>query len=260
LRADWIRDLIEEFQAPTFRSEGQLQFEALLVIGLVMCGFLLRRRRVADALCVLFLAHSALTSVRHAPLFAAVAAPLVASELSGWWTNWAANLSRTSVLRIVQQLGEDLKPVFRRNTVWPAIAVLALAAMGAPIQWPQDFPSERFPIQMVNEHAALLESGRLLTTDQWGDYIIYRFYPRQKVFVDGRSDFYGERLGRDYIRLLHGTYDWRAILERYRFEVALLPVALPLATLLKRDAEWRVVADKQGAILLKRISIHDLSD
>jgi hypothetical protein len=260
LRAGWIRDLIEEFQAPTFRSEGQLQFEALLVIGLVICGFLLRRQRVADALCVLFLAHSALTSVRHAPLFAAVTAPLVASELSSWWTRWAGNLSRTSVVRIVHQLGEDLKPVFRRNTVWPTIAVLVLAAMNAPIQWPQDFPSERFPIQMVNEHAALLESGRLLTTDQWGDYIIYRFYPRQKVFVDGRSDFYGERLGRDYIRLLHGTYDWRAILARYRFEVVLLPVDLPLVTLLKRDPEWRAVADKQGAILLKRISIHDLSD
>ncbi len=75
---------------------------------------------------------------------------------------------------------------------------------------------------------ACSQSGRLLTTDQWGDYIIYSFYPRQKVFVDGRSDFYGERLGRDYIRLLQGAYDWHSILERYRFRVALLPVDLPL--------------------------------
>ncbi len=36
LRAGWIKDLIQEFQAPTFRSEGQLQFEALLLVGLVI--------------------------------------------------------------------------------------------------------------------------------------------------------------------------------------------------------------------------------
>ena len=27
LRADWIKNIVQEFQAPTFRSEGQLQFE-----------------------------------------------------------------------------------------------------------------------------------------------------------------------------------------------------------------------------------------
>ena len=46
---------------------------------------------------------------------------------------------------------------------------------------------------MVHANAERLERGRLLTTDQWGDYIIYCFYPRQKVFMDGRSDFYGRR-------------------------------------------------------------------
>ena len=237
-----------------------MQFEALLLVGLILSGLLLRKQRIADALCILFLAHSSLMSVRHAPLFAAVAAPLIGSEISGWWKNWAANLRRTSVVRIIQQLGEDLTPAFRRNTVWPAIVVLGLAGMGAPIQWPQDFPRERFPVQMVHEHSALLQSGRLLTTDQWGDYMIYSFYPRQKVFVDGRSDFYGEHLGGEYLRLLQGSYDWHSILERYRFRVALLPVELPLASLLKRDAKWRVVADQRGAILLKRISTQDLDD
>ncbi len=29
LRADWIKNMVQEFQAPTFRSEGQLQYEAV---------------------------------------------------------------------------------------------------------------------------------------------------------------------------------------------------------------------------------------
>ncbi len=67
-----------------------------------------------------------------------------------------------------------------------------------------------FPTAMVHQHADLIASGRLLTPDQWGDYIIYSFYPRQKVYVDGRSDFYGEKLGQEYLHLLQGASDWQS--------------------------------------------------
>ncbi len=36
LRADWIRNMVQEFQAPTFRSEGQTQYEILLIAGLIV--------------------------------------------------------------------------------------------------------------------------------------------------------------------------------------------------------------------------------
>jgi hypothetical protein len=254
LRADWIKDVVQEFQAPTFRSEGQLQFEALLLAGLIAIGFLLRRRLFAEALWVLFLAHSSLISVRHAPLYATVAAPLVACEISEWWRAGADGLKKSSVVRILYQLGTDLTPSFRRTSVWPAVLVLTLATLDAPLKWPRDFPSETFPTAMVHQHAGLIASGRLLTTDQWGDYIIYSFYPRQKVYVDGRSDFYGETLGQQYLHLLQGAYDWRTIVDRNGFNVALLPVDWPLASMLKLDPSWQVVQDDKRVILFQRLS------
>ena len=256
LRSDWIKSIVQEFQAPTFRSEGQFQFEVLLLAGLVVSGFLLRRRMFVEALWVLFLAHASLNSVRHAPLYAIVAAPLVAVEISEYWRARASSLEKASAARILYQLGSDLAAGFRRTSVWPAVFVLALMALDAPLKWPRDFPSETFPITMVDHHASLIASGRLLTPDQWGDYIIYRFYPRQKVYVDGRSDFYGEKLGEEYLRLLQGAYDWRAILDRNGFNVALLPVNWPLASLLKMDRSWRVVQDDSRVILFQRVSGH----
>ena len=253
LRSDWIRDTIQEFQAPTFRSEEQLQFEVLLIAGLILSAVLLRKRRVSDVLCILFLAHSSLTSVRHAPLYAAAVMPLVAAELSLAWRAWAGQRPKKSVLRILEQMSSDVTPAFRRNTIWPAALVVVLAFLEAPLQWPRDFPSELFPARLIQENAGLLQSGRLLTTDQWGDYIIYRFYPRQKVFVDGRSDFYGQQVGTDYLHLVRGNYDWREILDRYGFQVALLPVDLPVTTLLKQDTDWRVVRDDHRAVILERI-------
>jgi hypothetical protein len=254
LRADWIKNLVQEFQAPTFRTEGQLQFEVLLFAGLVLTGFLLQRRRVTEALWLLFLAHSSITSVRHAPLFAAIAAPLLATELSRWWRPWAERSKKSSLVRILHQLGEDIAPSFRWISVWPALVVVVLVFLNAPVQWPHDFPSEVFPTAMVQENSDLLRSGRLLTTDQWGDYMIFRYYPKQRVFVDGRSDFYGESLGTEYIHLLQGQYDWQAILARHGFDVALLPGNWPLSQLLKLDPSWRVVKDDSRSVLFVRLS------
>jgi hypothetical protein len=254
LRADWIKNVVQEFQAPTFRSEGQLQFEVLLLAGLIAIGFLLRRRLFAEALWVLFLAHSSLISVRHAPLYATIAAPLIACELSEWWRSAVGGMKKSSALRILYQMGADLAPGFRRTSIWPVVLIVGLALWDAPQKWPRDFPSEMFPSSMVQQHAGLVASGRLLTTDQWGDYIIYSFYPRQKVYVDGRSDFYGEKLGQEYLHLMQGTYDWKAILERNGFNVALLPVDWPLASMLKLDPSWRVVQDDTRVILFQRLS------
>jgi hypothetical protein len=254
LGADWIKNIVQEFQAPTFRNEGQLQYEALLLGGLILIGFLARQRRFTEALWILFLAHASLISVRHAPIYATVAAPFIACELSQWWSASAARMKKSQALRILHQMGTDLSPGFRRTSVWPAVFILALVLIDAPIKWPRDFPSEMFPTAMIHKHADLIASGRLLTTDQWGDYIIYSYYPRQRVFVDGRSDFYGETLANQYLHLLQGAYDWRAIMDRYGFEVALLPVNWPLSSLLKQDPSWRVVADDHSSVLFQRLS------
>ena len=253
LRADWIQNVVQEFQAPTFRNEGQSQYEALLLGGLILIGFLLQKRRFTEALWILFLAHASLISVRHAPIYATVAAPLIALELSQWWSASAAHMGKSQGLRILYQLGTDLSPGFRRTSLWPAVFILALVVLDAPFQWPRDFPSEVFPTGMIHQHADLIGTGRLLTTDQWGDYIIYSFYPRQTVFVDGRSDFYGEAFASQYLHLLQGAYDWQAIVDRNGFNVALLPAGWPLSSLLKQDPSWRLVADDHRSMLFERL-------
>src|SRR5690606_39171249 len=85
LQSDWIKNHVEEFHSPQFRSESILQFEALLFLGLMTALWLISRRQVAPALLILFWAHSALGSVRHVPLYMLVAAPWVAMALTGLW-------------------------------------------------------------------------------------------------------------------------------------------------------------------------------
>jgi type IV secretory pathway VirB2 component (pilin) len=251
LRSDWIRSVIQEFQSPVFRSENMLQFEALMLIGLIVAGAQFRRWKVVEGLWIVFWAHMALGSVRHAPIFVTVTAPIIASQLSDWWNTWTAHVKKSSLPGILNLMAADAIKGFRRTSAWPALAVAVLILLGPPMKWPHDFPEFVFPVKIVRAHSDLILKSRVLTTDQWADYLIY-VNPAQKVFIDGRSDFYGPEVGNDYLRLTAGGWDWRPLLDKYRFNLALLPVESPLAQILKLAPDWRVIQDDGRRILLVR--------
>jgi hypothetical protein len=254
LRSEWIKKVVQEFQSPAFRSENMLQFEALMLVGLLAAAYLLVRRRVTDALWILFWVHQSLNSVRHIPVFVVVAAPLIAAEVSRWWERWTAGRPRQSLLSILDSLARDMGSSFQRSSAWVLLPVLVLVPMGAPIKWPKNFPDVKFPVRIVEKYRERMISERIFTADQWADYLIFRSYPQQKVFFDGRSDFYGPEIGEQYIRLVQGHHEWERILERHRFQLVLSPAEWPLVSLLKKRPDWRILEDDGKAVLFARIS------
>ncbi len=254
LRSDWIRSMIQEFQAPTFRTENQMQFEVLLLLGLVCCGLLLKKRRITEVLLILFWAHEALTSIRHATIFAIIAVPIASAELSGYWRAWSSRHGKRSLVGILAALERDMTPAFRFPGVWCAAIVAGLLLVNQPIPWPTDFPAVIFPVDSVARHREQLAASRVLTSDEWGDYLLFVNYPRQRVFADGRSDFYGPSIGNDYMALYMARFDWQRLLDKYRVESIFIPVDWPLATVLKTSAGWRLVDDDGRVIFFVRKS------
>jgi hypothetical protein len=248
LRSDFIREVVQEFQSPQFRSESALQYEAVLISGLLMTGLLLSRRRLPEAFAVIYFAHMSLTSARHVPLYVIVAAPVVAMELTRLWSEWVTSQSRKSLAGVLDQIGTDFAAGFMRVTFWCPAGLLAILLFTPADKWPKDF-THNFPTKMVASHGDLIAKSRVFTTDQWGDYLIYHHYPRQRVFVDGRSDFYGEKIGKDYIALMNPDYRWESIVDRYGFDLILVPAKWPLSAVLKLSPKWRVVADDKDAVL-----------
>ncbi len=129
--------------------------------------------------------------------------------------------------------------------------MLVLIVIKEPVKWPHDFPKEVFPAEIVHAHEAEILHSRLLTTDQWADYLIY-LHPQQKVFVDGRSDFYGPEVGNEYLAVINGAWNWQKLMAKYGFDHVLMPVEQPIVQLLKQDPDWRVLADDGKRILLAR--------
>ena len=260
LHSSFVMDAVQEFQSPTFRGENMQQFELLLLAGIAVSGILIARKRFVEALLILFWAQASLASVRHVPIFAIVATPLVVIHLSEVWNEWTRDKSRRSLAGILRDLGAEFSGKALRLTVWAPVAVLAMGiSMAKPKAdaWPTDFPKERFPVALVTQYSALLAPAagpmpRIFTSDQWGDYLTYHFYPRIRIFVDGRSDLFGAALGKEYLHMAQGSYEWESLIDGYRIDLAMVPIDWPLAELLKRSPRWRLVKDDGLGILFER--------
>ena len=253
MRSDFIKDSVQEFQSPSFRTESMMQFEILLLLALSSVGWLLSRRQATAVLWIAFWAHNSLISVRHVPIFMIVAAPWVAAALTELWKRVFETAPRSSTRGILSSLARDMRPACLRSSAWIGIVLIAFALLPNKImRWPADFPDVKFPAKMLAKYPRKVLESRLLTMDQWADYLIYRNYPRQRVFIDGRSDFYGKHLGTDYVRLMQGHKDWQKLLEKYQFNAVLSPTGWSLAALLRQSPDWRLVAEDDLALLFER--------
>jgi hypothetical protein len=236
----WLMQAVHEYQSPVFRGEQMYYYMAFLIGACVCVWPLAEKRRYADCLWILAFAAMSLQSARHIPLFLIVAAPaigVIASEKLA---------SIRAAVDLGTKVGSKLAPI----SIWSALFLAAIALWSS--SFPTDLSREYFPRNIVHSEADLLATTRVFSTDQWGDYLLWANYPRQKVFIDGRSDFFQDSVGKEYVAALNAAHDWRDILEKYQVRTLLLPVDAALAEAAQRDPAWQVAARDNVAVLLTR--------
>jgi len=256
LNSSWAMDNINEYQSPVFRSEAMYCYMGILFLGLMACAWHFARRRWTECLWIAAFAFASLTSARHAPLFIVTALPLIGVMLTDVWRELATGQPRSSVLGVLAEMSEKVTDKLKPLGVWTAVAIAGVILFADPQHWPKDLSGKYFPRQVARQFGPQLMASRVFTTDQWGDYLLWTGYPRQKVFMDGRSDFFGEQIGRDYLTVLEGRPGWRAVLDRDRVNLVLVPPDTPLIELLSASGAWKVLNRDRQSVLLAR-SGHD---
>ncbi len=251
---------ISEFQSLSFQSPAAVYFEMLLVLAAGAVAWNLQRRRFAYVFLLAGWAHLALVSARNIPIFALFAAPLAAEAL----TEGLSHLRKAQLAKWIRSaLGglEDLARDMGRVDA-PArlhlVSVAAFAMVALLVTAPDaagKFRAEYDPKRYPDAALAALESlpaERVFTSDEWGDYLIYRRQGSPGVFIDGRSDFYGAEFGERYLDTMSVVPGWQSNLDRYEVDTILLSIKASLAGALKESAAWRVVYDDGVAVIFRR--------
>ncbi|MEO7650130.1 MAG: hypothetical protein ABIZ80_06660 [Bryobacteraceae bacterium] len=250
----WVSQMVYEHQPPRLGTGAMIPFEILLVCGGVFAIVSMRRRQFAWPLLMLAWSYAALHSSRHIAIYTLITLPLIAGEAGILWNRWAERLPRRSIGRTLADLAAEHTPNFQRVTLWTPLVFACFWFTDFGLPWPNDFPSATNPVAIAARQAKVITSGRLFTTDAWADYLNYRNYPNQKLFVDGRSDFFGEDIFKDYLRILNGEPGWDLLLDKYQFTAVLTPVRGDLARQLDQRSGWRLLEKDNLAALLERVT------
>ncbi|HEX3683901.1 MAG TPA: hypothetical protein VHU83_15320 [Bryobacteraceae bacterium] len=247
-----LLDHISEFQSVNFHHGAAVFFECMLLMGIGSAWWCFRRGKFTPALLLVLFGHLALLYARNIPLFLLIASPwaacMVRSALGR--VNWAPCFAKAAAA--VADICHDLRAFERvgRSHVTSLLAILLIAALFASGRpgFEAQFDPKQFPIEAIPSLNSVSKS-RIFTYDQWSDYMIYRFFPDTKVFMDGRSDFYGSDFVDTYLQIVNAGYNWESDLKRFAVDTVVLRPDAPLATVLKQSRKWKLLFDNGTAIV-----------
>jgi hypothetical protein len=191
--------------------------------------------------------HLGLYSARHLPTGAVVALPVTLALI----TAELRTLGRNRFSGFLDY-GDRLRD-WDRQMLGAVPLVLAVVLASAALRvLPVGFDPETFPVQAAAFFDTRQDSARLFARDQWGGYLIYRFDGHVKVFVDGRSDFYGTDFLERYATIADVKPGWDAALDAERVNYVLVRPDQALAQALLATRSWRVVHADQVALVFER--------
>jgi hypothetical protein len=143
----------------------------------------------------------------------------------------------------------------RLNLILATVLGLSVAIYGLSILVPPTIREARMltlPVEAVEHLNENDYEGQLFNSYNWGGYLI-QFAPQYPVFIDGRTDLYGEFL-RVYRATTVAQGDWRDVLTSYDIGLVLVENGIGLDAALREDATWQLVYEDDLAVIHQLVS------
>jgi hypothetical protein len=219
---------LAEWQSPNFHLPYLLIFAASLLAAITL-GLGRRPLGPSELLWALVLALMGLQSVRHIALFGIVVVPLIGARLQAelpTLRRTLANWKRPRLLLVLWSLAAIV-----------ALGVILPANAAGTLQLGREPSTATYPVGAVDYLQTHDVAGNLFNSYAWGGYLIDHLYPDRPVFIDGRTDVYGNFMQR-YEQVIGLQPGWRDVLNQYDVGVVLVEKDSALAGALADDPGW----------------------
>jgi hypothetical protein len=253
---------IIEYQSVSFHSPMAWTWEIMMLVGAVGAFRELLRKQFVYAFMFVLWGHLGLLAGRNVPIFMLLAAPLAAKNLaellsavrqapvSDWVKKASAGFDRLAAeVNVIDRVPR----IHLTSIVALGIVAALVYAPQPPEKFSPTYDTKRYPAKALKFLGGAGITNRIFTDDEWGDYLLYTLYPT-KIYIDGRSDMYGEKFCLNYIDIQNVKYDWEHSLARYGVDTILLPTTTSLAGALKESRNWRVVYDDHLAVIFRPVA------
>lgn len=260
---------VTEWQVPDVKElSGIAVFFGPFFLALLILLYSRRRLNLTELGLFLTFAVLGLAAIRSGIWFALVAAPMLARHVG---EVEVPNL--LDEMRERPYLGELIQCLEgRRQAEHPTryrlnwailIMLLALTLMLSP--WVRPYlEAERLrprlvekgtPVGAMDYIAQHKLTGHIFHPQEYGDYLIWRLWPQQRSFLDGRVHLYTESFVRDYILTFHDD-SWESRIAKYDIKYLLLPKDDENAESMMEDArsseDWGLLYEDDVSVLFKK--------
>lgn len=248
------RDFLVEWSPPnptSFEGQVAIGFLVLVVVPTVVLSW--RRMRTSDLLWLAGLSILTLGAVRFAIFLGPVGAAIAAIHLA---PRIGAVNGLTAIKAVVDRWQRPPRTAATRRA---NVALLAtMLAIGGVLAIARSAPATQAPsiaaaVPMaaagwLEVHAA---DARIFNTYSWGGYLARRL-PEAKIYIDGRSDIYGDEPIQRYAATLNVSTDPSALLDEARINAVLVKPEAPINGWLESATGWRrVYTDNQSVIWMR---------
>ncbi len=266
-----LQNFVSEWASPDFHQLFQQPFIWLLLMLLAALGLSGKRLDGTDLLTVSLFTYLSLVARRNYGPFALAALPVLSRHL---WAAIQAWVAREPVVGWKARLGlagpesGELpeKPVQARPlpVIRPGVmkavnlALVAFIAFAAIAKWyvtanpilVDAYLNSSYPVKAIDWIRTNRPAGPMLNEYNWGGYLTWflRDYP---VFVDGRTDLYGDDVLGQWITAVQAGKGWQAILDQWKIKLVLIEPGRPLALELPQ-AGWKLLYQDDQAVVFGR--------
>jgi hypothetical protein len=189
-----------------------------------------------DLVLVGLFAYAALLAGRNIGPFGVVAAPVLSRHVTAVLSPRRGTHSGRSLRTHPTPLQAALN--------WTLLLILvALAAVkiAQPLRpaFNEALQRESLPVDAaawIEEHEP---EGKMFNHYNWGGYLIWRLWPDDPVFVDGRTDLYGDAFLSQYLQVQAARPGFEDVLEVYEVDWVLMPAESTLGTQLACRSAWQ---------------------
>jgi hypothetical protein len=259
-----LQKYVQEWASPDFHDLMQQPFLWLLFSTIAAIGLSNRRLDATDLLNLVGFGYLSLMARRNFGPFALVATPILSRHFWPALRGWALRISSTpkikdwisQISKIKNKSGSFPSTIIQKTINLSIIGFLAIVAgvklyiVSFPALVESYFPAS-FPVKAVDWIEFNHPEGNILNEYNWGGYLTWfaRDYP---VFVDGRTDLFGDKIIGEWINMMQAGTGWQQQLETWNIHLVLIQPDRPLVQALAKSG-WQIAyRDNQAIILTKQ--------
>ncbi len=251
-----LQDFIQEWSSPDFHPLYTQPFIWLLLATLAALGLSGRRVDGSDLALVAGFTYAGLLAGRNIGPFALVTAPVLSRHVRPIVDRCLRTARRRGWLRLPYRV--DRSPSARLALVnWLLLASLLVAAgvkVVLPLRTNFNVENERRTLPQdavawIREHRP---TGEMFNSYNWGGYLIWHLWPDYLVFVDGRTDLYGDELLSQYLRVRFAQPGFQEVFDEHGVNFVLAEADGFTGNFLALDDGWTLVYSDDIAVIYVR--------